>query len=640
MSEQQIFAASALRLLAVSLLLFFALPFGFSVVYLELFFAPFSAVLAHACLLAETAVAVTSIRIAFVFLFPKAIRQVASALLLACFGLGLFLFYCLVFAGLKGWGRVTTLAMAESYLFQLPHLLETLGYSIWGAVSVAVFVFGASVYSAYAYLRRHDWLIPFEKAISRNMLIVVVIGLSATALTAVLTLEGREWGKVGEPISLSLFPEQAEVVMQSHAIEFFRSRKIDEEDESARKIYRPSSDARHSNVVVIVSDALRADHLSLFGYHRKTTPNLDILAKTNSIQLATSAVAVCNESSCGLRALASSHYVDRQAAHPITMHELLKRHGYEVNLIFSGDHTNFDGLSSIYGQVDSYFDGFFEKTRYLNDDRLVVDRLKGRAPWDGRPTMFQFHLMSSHALGTRFESTPSFGPGENYTRIRWGSPDKNAVQSAVNFYDRGILQADDVIQQILGLLKDKGYLEEAIVVITGDHGESLGERGLYSHTHSVWEESLRVPFIVLTFGKSTTDTLVSQSLISQVDIAPTLLHMLKMPIPTSWDGTAIQNEKRPEIIFFQQAQLIGLLDGRTSGHLYKHWRDAKSGNFFTYDLRSDPDEKFNITEKIDAPILEYWAQLLVHKSAALAPNVRARLADSMVGVGSVQKNTD
>ncbi|RZI72322.1 MAG: hypothetical protein EOP80_13745, partial [Variovorax sp.] len=449
--------------------------------------------------------------------------------------------------------------------------------------------------------------------------------LIAIAVLSAIGLPDHLWGNKGEPVSLSLFPDQANTAMQSHAIGVFLAAKLDREEELVRRAYKPADTANHKNVVLIVVDALRADHLSLFGYSRRTSPYLEALASAKAVRLATSAAAVCNESSCGLRAIASSRYLDKQATRPITVQEALKLHGYSVHLMFSGDHTNFYGLSDIYGEVDSYFDGASQKERYLNDDRLVTDRLSGMGSWDGKPTVFQFHLMSSHALGARFEDTPPFGPGANYTALRWGTKDLEAPAHATNYYDRGILQADRVIANILDILKQKGYLKEALVVVTGDHGESLGERGLYSHTHSVWEESLRVPFVMLQFGGVLKNQMHAGPVVSQVDIAPTLLHELHLPIPSSWEGIALQRPMVGRVVYFQQAQFIGLVDERNIGRLYKHWLDLRTGDEFTFDLNVDPHERNNLSAQIPQPLKREWQQLLANRSAALAPEVAARL---------------
>jgi glucan phosphoethanolaminetransferase (alkaline phosphatase superfamily) len=614
------------RRLGVTFCAFATLPIGFLAVYVLVFGAPDSSIEPHLWVAASLLAALAGLRLG-ISLLPIAhgARDAISSLLIVSTALAMVFFYGLVLVGLEHWKRVTTFDMASSYALQTPDLLRALGYSPLLVAGVCVSLFAFAWYAAFAFLKKGDWVVSFHLNTSRSVVGVIGVCLLAISTVSAMALPDRDWGGLGEPLSLSLFPSQGQRTMQSHAIEVFRAAEIDRGEDQVRSAYRPNKKSRHSNVILIVSDALRADHLSLFGYDRKTSPNLEALNQAGRMRLATSAVTVCNESSCGLRALASSRYVDRQATHPITLHEVLKQHDYRVHLVFSGDHTNFDGLSNIYGEVDSYFDGASQSKRYLNDDRLVTDRLQDFGPWDGKPTMFQFHLMSSHALGKRFDDTPEFGPGENYTAVRWGSGDAQMPQRATNFYDRGILQADRVISDILEMLEVRGYLKDALVVITGDHGESLGERGLYSHTHSVWEESLRVPFLLLSYGVAAADRLTPDPVISQVDIAPTLLRLLDMPVPGSWDGVPMHDSARARIVYFQQAEFIGLVDGRMPGKLYKHWSDVRASKQLTFDLLSDPHETKDVTFEVREPLQEEWRQLLANRSAALTPAVTKRL---------------
>jgi len=609
--------ATAARRLALALLAFALLPACFLACYLLMFGAPGSAVLPHLGVLAGVLTALAGLRL-WLRLVPVGARarRAAAAAFLVATGLAMFAFYAAVLLGLQYWGRVTTLDLVGTYAPQAGELMRALGHRPeWVAAAVTVVV-ALAWFGADRYLKAHDWLAPLEPTLAPPVMAALGLLLLAFAAVSAAELPYRDWGASGEPLSLSLFPERSETAMQSHAISHSRSSMIDRTEDQVRTAYRPAAHPRRSNLIVIVADALRADHLALLGYGRPTTPALDAYAKAGAVRLATSAVSVCNESACGLRALASSRYLDAQAARPITLPELLQRHGYGVHYVLSGDHTNFYGLRAIYGAADSYFDGASQKTRYINDDRLVLDRLPSLGRWDGRPVMLQVHLMSSHALGRRFDDVPAFGPDENYDRLRWTGASIER-ERAVNFYDRGVLQTDRVVREILEVLHQGGYLEDALVVVTGDHGEALGERGRYSHGHSVWEEGLRVPVVLLAFGAANPGALQARAVMSQVDIAPTLLHALDIPIPSTWQGEPLQAAERKRTVYFQQQQQIGLIDNRTPGRLYKHWTDLRKGRQFTFDLLADRGETTDVTSSVPLALRQEWQRLLLARSAAM-----------------------
>lgn len=600
--------------LAVCTALLFALPALFLGVYVVSYRAPTSSIWPHLCVIAGIAAGLAGIRLILTFIPVGSIAQrVLAALILSLTVIGLTGFYAAALIGLTFWGRVTTLDLAKTYIAQAPALLRTLGLSpVLVASAIAILIL-LSIAVALRFLERFDWPSSWRSAISYPSALAISIALIAISAITILRIEGHEWAARGEPLSLSLFPEQVEKANQSHGLDVFRAAELQRAEDDARRDYQPGPTNSRPNVVVIVVDALRADHLSLFKYGRLTTPQLEKMRDQGVMRLATSALSVCNESFCGLRALASSRYVDSQAESPITLHEVLRRHGYRVDLIFSGDHTNFYGIHKIYGHVDSYFDGATAVGRYMNDDRLVLERVGALGQWDGKPTMIQIHLMSAHALGERFEEDPGFGPGSNYSSARFGTSDAKMPQIATNFYDRGIKQADSVIADSLLKLKQRGFLDSAIVVITGDHGESLGERGLYSHTHSVWEESLRVPFLLLAFGNADVKQMDPIHTVSQIDVAPTVLHALGMPQPKTWQGLPVQAQRPRRAVKFQQKDLAGLVDEGSEAHLYKYWLDTRSGEQYAFDLRVDPSEKVNISETLSPALRKEWREQLVNR---------------------------
>ena len=603
--------------LAMALIAYALLPACFLAAYLLVFDAPGSAMLPHLTVLAGALAALTGLRLWLRLApFDERSRQAVAALLVAANGLAMLVFYAAVLLGLHYWGRVTSLGLVGTYAAQAGELMRALGHSPEWAVAGVLAVAALTWLGAYRYLRSHDWVAALETEISRPVTAVLGTLLLAIAAVSAFELPNRGWGARGEPLSLSLFPERDETTLQSHAISRSRSSKIDQAEDQVRTRYVAAAQPRRSNVIVIVADALRADHLALLGYGRPTTPGLDALAKSGNARLATSAVSVCNESTCGLRALSSSRYLDAQAARPMTLSESLQRHGYGVHYALSGDHTNFYRLRATYGAADSYFDGASQKARYVNDDRLVLDRLRSLGRWDGKPVMLQVHLMSSHALGKRFDDVTEFGPEENYARLRLMG---KAIERehAVNFYDRGVLQTDRVVREILDALKQGGYLEDALVVVTGDHGEALGERGSYSHGHSVWEEGLRVPFVLLAFGAAEPGELQAGAVASQVDIAPTLLRALGIPIPSTWQGEPLQEAANGRIVYFQQQQQIGLIDARTPGKLYKHWSDLRKGRQFTFELLTDRGETADVTPRVPLALRQEWQRLLLARSAAM-----------------------
>jgi glucan phosphoethanolaminetransferase (alkaline phosphatase superfamily) len=524
------------------------------------------------------------------FLFRLAVAsRLAAALLTAALLAVMLAYYALVLVGLRSWGRVITWDLMKSYGAQAFTLADALELSVplaLGALALAVL---ALVAAAWLYLRRFDWAGAARRAASAPLLAVVLsCGGALLGIELYNFLAAPPTGRF-EPVSLTFYPEEAAWDFQGHDIDRLKAARLDAAEDAERAAYRPAAAADRKNVILIVVDALRADHMGVYGYPRDTTPNLSRLEKAGALRKAPAVRAACASSLCGLLSIAGSRFLHQFSERPMTLQQALRRHGYRIHLVLSGDHTLFYGMRKAYGEVDSFFDAREKNYRYMNDDRLVLERLAGFPAWDGEPVMIQFHLMSVHVLGSRHGAR--FTPAANYALHRERGPDGGPSERAVNYYDNGVLQADAMIQGILQTLEAKGYLKNSVVAITGDHGEAIGEHGRFQHANSVHEEVLRVPFVLLSYGYRPARAIDQQPLASQVDIAPTLLAELGMPRPRTWRGVPLQERVPRDFVYFQELWEVGLFDLRDPAALWKYWIDRKSGEEHAFNLSLDPGER-------------------------------------------------
>ena len=611
-----------LRLL-VETMLWLGLAMSFLTFYVGHFGAPSTAIKPHLGLLATLWAGLVCLRLAAWRWIPdqRGPRWIVAGCIASLLTL-LALYYGLVLVGLSSWGRVISWLLIESYALQAFDLARALGYHPalmvvvpTGTVLLLTWVIGR-------WLSPRDWVRDIASHLSLPALAMcLVLGCGIFILRIAVFLDSPPAWQ-GEPVSLTLFPGRGAHAMQSHAVG--GTRKLDEAETAARTAYIPNPAARHRNVILIVGDALRADHMSLYGYARPTTPYLEVLARSKTIQKVEHTTSVCAESACGLMALAVSRYVHELPNRAISMQEVLRLHQYKVHMILGGDHTNFYGLREAYGQVDSYFDASLQHTRYVNDDQLVLDRIATLPSNDPlQPAMLQFHLMSTHALGKRQESSLQFQPAANYSA--WAAfgkdypPQSPEALKAMNYYDNGMTQFDRMVQQILGQLQRKGYLENSVVVITGDHGEMLGEHGRFGHSGQIYDPGLDIPFLLIRFGYNGVPLAISRPA-SQVDVAPTILAELDIPRPSTWLGVPLQLPSDREVIHFQQASQTGVYDVRQPGRIFKYWKDFDTGREYAFDVTADPNERDNLIERANAKNLGLWRREVM----ASATIIRAR----------------
>lgn len=516
--------------------------------------------------------------------------------------------------GLSSWGRVPTWPMIRAYAPQSAELLGALGLAPgWVGLVLIIPVVGAFAFLARSSAAIH-WVGPFARHVSgrwfAGLLVVGCLIVSVRTYAFIADPPVR----FGEPFSLMLFPEHHARPGQSRLTP---SNAAEAAEIAARAAYVPESPRARPNVILIVGDALREDHLSVNGYARETTPFIDSLVASGRARSLRGMASVCAESTCGLMAIAQSRYAHQFPGNAMTLYEVLRLHGYSVRMILGGDHTHFYGLRESFGPVDDYFDGSMAAGFYANDDRLVLDRVSKLPGWDGKPVMMQLHLMSSHVLGKRHESFERFRPFASYARPGGpglGEPGASA-ERARNFYDNGVLQFDEMVRRIFDELGHKGYLRNSIVVITSDHGEMLGEHGAFSHSAEVYQGALRIPFVAVGFGSESFRSGEAVPLSSQADIAPTILRELGMPIPSTWAGRALQSEADRDYIYFQQGPKVGLFDLREPGAVWKYWLDLSTREEFAFDLATDPAESNNAVQAGALAYKSRW-RLAVGRSGA------------------------
>ncbi|MEO7456443.1 MAG: sulfatase-like hydrolase/transferase [Gemmatimonadaceae bacterium] len=347
----------------------------------------------------------------------------------------------------------------------------------------------------------------------------------------------------------------------------------------ARREYAAPRPARARNVIVIFSDALRADHMGLYGYARATTPFLSRLDSAGRLRKVKLAMATCPFTACGVVSTLASRDTNVLELGSLKLQDVLHDRGYRTYFIGASDHTVWYTLRLHYGDaVDYFFDGFSSKRYSLNDDRLVFEGLEGVPSSSGAPAFFYFFLTSTHVVGTKL---PEFR--------RW-TPAVGA-----NAYDNGILQADHSIAAIFDSLKVKGYLDSSIVVILGDHGDAFGEHGITGHTLSVYQETLHIPLI---FMAADTATWKNLEFATQSDVAPTILDLLGMPRPSGWEGVSLRSDtaKQFSAHWTDRARPWRAVIYREGGRTWKYMYVTRWGSLHEelYELTADPGESNNL----------------------------------------------
>ena len=366
-------------------------------------------------------------------------------------------------------------------------------------------------------------------------------------------------------------------------------------DASVRAAYpRSVAGAQRANVVLIIVDSLRADRMQVYGYPRATTPFLDAMVAGGRMKRVVEAFSTCSESFCGITSTLASREFRDISARTYQLQDVLQDEGYRAWFLLAGNHSAWNGLPQFYHVRDeSLFDGSRTLQYTMDDDRVVLeglDRVPTAAP--GQPAFFYLHLMSTHYLGVQFPESHLFtrpdddvSPGaEPYSILpELDKPDR---------YDDKVRQADEMIARIFDALRAKGYLDRAIVVITGDHGEGLGERH-WAHGWHLYNEDMRIPLLIYDSPAASYPDL---RFAAQVDIAPTIVDRLGLPVPSSWEGQSLLTPTPTRFTYHQTyftPNRFAVLY-RNDAALFKFIATPDYGKEELYDLTADRAEARNL----------------------------------------------
>lgn len=359
-------------------------------------------------------------------------------------------------------------------------------------------------------------------------------------------------------------------------------------------------------IILISLDTVRPDHLGVYGYARPTSPAIDRFAATAVVfddVVAQASATLASHASILTSRIPRHHgarFAERQAlgADVPTLAGLLREAGYRT-VAFTGG-----------GQMDRRFGldrGFdeYQETRLNQNFRetagLGIQWL--RANREERVFLFLHTYEPHHPYVARglpgLESDydgplPPVIPAELLKEISFGSReiDERDLAHIVNAYDNDLRSTDDGFHRLHRFLRRQGFLDDALVVLTSDHGEELGEHGAVGwHGHTLYEELLRVPLIVKLPGGAHAGTRVAAS-VRSLDIAPTILDLAGVPIPEGFQGVSLLPHLAPGV---SPADLPALseLDAAPPRVSYRQ-RPWKLDGPRLFDLEGDPGESRDV----------------------------------------------
>jgi arylsulfatase A-like enzyme len=427
---------------------------------------------------------------------------------------------------------------------------------------------------------------------------------------------------------------------------------------ATRPVMKPRS------VVLVVLDTLRRSNLALHGYGRRTTPNLDRWAERALVF--DQATSVSSWTMPAHASMFTGLYPRSHGAHGYrsgkqkestyrlpdacdTLAEIVSRAGLSTAAVvanhlyleprFGTDQGfgvyfvdpprpgfRFPPADALVGRLDPRAADALEWP-YLRDTFVTDAALDAVEQLRGQPFFLFVNYLDVHRPNDR-PPTPEV-PEEDelvvpryfpeLTSVLRGEPiDPRVKRSLVNAYDRELQHLDGELARLLARLAEADLAEETLVIVTSDHGEHFGEHGLVDHAALLYDEVVHVPLLLrgpgIVPGRRADP-------VSLVDVFPTALEFLGLPVPEACQGASLLQAPGPrEIVsewyaaangFLLHSQYRGRFDHDLRSIRIGRWRllEDATGRIELFDLEADPRELADRAIAEPATVAELRARL-------------------------------
>jgi arylsulfatase A-like enzyme/Tfp pilus assembly protein PilF len=348
------------------------------------------------------------------------------------------------------------------------------------------------------------------------------------------------------------------------------------------------------NILLVSIDTCRADHLGCYGYKRPTTPNIDAVARDGAMfKMALTPVPLTKPAHCSMFTgmyppthgvhwnTSSEHLADTN----VTLAKVLRQAGHQTAAFIGGFPLDARfGLNRGFDTYDGYFDN--KGSKGLDQDHDAEQVTRRASPWldehAKRPFFLFLHFYDAHV---------PYAPHPPYTS-----------QYDDDLYAGEIAYIDHNIGQVLDRLRALGVYDNTLLIITGDHGEGLGEHGEMKHGYFIYQSTLRVPLVIR--APHCGQGIQVDGNVSLVDIVPTVLKLVGLKVPAGVEGVDLRpvlegrpapDQRKPvlaeslEAATFGCSPLHGIVDG--------NWKYILAPRPELYDLNHDPGEETNLASR-------------------------------------------
>ena len=347
-------------------------------------------------------------------------------------------------------------------------------------------------------------------------------------------------------------------------------------------------------VVLISIDTCRADHLSCYGFSKKTTPHLDRMAEEGvlfenvvtpapiTLPAHVSLLTGMTPPSHGIHDNLNYYLPEEK----LTLTEILKANGFRTGAVVSA--FVLDAKFGLHQGFDSFQDDFVNAYHTASGSERRGDET----------TEFAIQWLRQHKDEKFFLFVHYYDP-----HLPYDPPEPYATQFANDPYSGEIAFTDHCIGRVVETLKELGMYDSTLLIIVGDHGEMLGEHGEKEHLFFIYEAALKVPLLVKMPGGSREPVRVEQT-VGLIDVVPTVCSLLNIDIPDPIQGMSLEPilsgkklAAKPRYYYIESMMPTYLGANPLLGVRTSQWKYIQTTRPELYHLETDRREQVNLVKK-------------------------------------------
>jgi arylsulfatase A-like enzyme len=409
---------------------------------------------------------------------------------------------------------------------------------------------------------------------------------------------------------------------------------------------RAKNNQDQPNIIFIIFDALRADHVSAYGYPRQTTPTVDSRLAAKGV-LFSEATAISSWTKISNASMLSSRLpMELFAVWEQTNDPILNSQTLLAEYLRDAGYNTAGFIDSWFMRAQFGFAQGFDTYEIVGVDGDSINNLA--ITWldehgyqsgnSGDPLFLFLYYYDPHSefvppppFDTMFDPDYTgpitgeiFGHGKDVVSGDLILSERD-LEHVIALYDGDIAYSDHFLNIMLDDLETRGFLENSLIVFSSDHGEMFGEHDKWIHRNSLYEEVLRVPLIFRYDGILPEATVFSPP-VDHLDVTPTILDLAGIPIPPHMQGRSLVPLMTGAKTSLTERPIYALMAGENDPHGDAYWIAPRVN---LYSVKEDGYKLIHTQQSSEHEVFAVEAESLYERENVA--NVEAERAAAMWG---------